>query len=389
MLACAITLLTAKVSSATPTEDFPHASLTFNGVTGQAELHILGDDAVLTFRAPDGTVTPLRAIDTPDDTLAVLADPRLTFAEPALLNWAGKDLGIQRNRMLARAKAAVQMSLPTLMPQSDAERWSGTAELAATLQYVRVLTETGKSDEAVAYLRNRLGQLPPGEPPSDDHTRLAIRLANILFTQGHGEEAVALLEAESTALPIQSDSHVNLDINLAALAARTGHYQRALALVDIVWRSSSGSDPDKVLEGTIIVPGSEAQFAWIRACALNGLGQKDKAQKIMAAVSNVPAERPGAASSTAGARQRGFLCMKDADGLARELADELSKAPPAGDILLYLDPLNEQRDDSRVILRAALAKPVLARAMVGRVRPLTRFAVAVSHWTQEETSPPG
>ena len=367
-------------NSPAPADDFPHAPLTLDGEAGQVELHFVGDMAALTFRSADGTARPLRAIETPGDSLAVLADPRLAFAEPALLAWAGNDLTAQRDRMVARAKAAMEMSLPAMMPNSDAERWSGGTSLTATLQYMRVLTATGHTADAIAFLRDRLAKLPTGSAPSDDHTRLTTRLANILFDNGHEEEAVALLDAESGALPVKSESRANLDINLAALLVRSGHFQRGFALVDLTWRSFMGSNPDEIYAGSTKVPGSDAQFAWIRACALNGLGQKDKAHAIMAAITDIPPELPNEIGSTAGARIQGYYCMKDADDLAKELAAQLAIASPAGDILLAFDPLGETYLPDRETLKAALKSPVLVKAMAGHVRPLTRFAAAVSRW---------
>lgn len=354
-------------------QDTPKAPLTLNGVAGQAELHVIGDDAMLTFRAPDGQVVPLKALQSTEDTLAVLADPRLAFAEPALLAWAGPDLTRQRDRVVARARAAMAMSLPVLVGRSDAERYASSGGMAAVLQYLRTLASAGQVEQAIAEARTRLAALPAG---SDDHTRLVTRLANLLFDNGHEEQAIAALEAESGALAADSEWRMNVDANLAALLARSGHYHRAFAIADATWRSFQASDPDEH------VPAAETQFAWIRACALHGLGQKEKAQALMRGIGDVATELPDEMPATALARLSGYECMKDAAGLAHELAVQVAAAPPGGVVLLMLDPRSVRYAPDRQLREAAVRQPELVKAAAGKVRSLDRFAAAASDWRQ-------
>ena len=101
---------------------------------------------------------------------------------------------------------------------------------------------------------------------------VASRIATARAARDDVEGALAEYALAETTLG-NSQYAINARVNRAALLLRRNLYADALAVIDPAWRQWQASPAyDKV-------GGSERQFAWIRACALNGLGRHDEADQ--------------------------------------------------------------------------------------------------------------
>ncbi len=214
---------------------FPRAAVQFpSGQQAQVEFHAAGDIALLTLRAPDGSVLPLRQISDVRDALAVLGDPRLSFAWRAMLEWAGNDLTLLRERALARSRMAADAGIIGSRPIGS-EQWTGDAALSAVLHYARNLVASGQRNAAIALLKNRLAQAPHDAAHSYSRVFLTTRLANIMFDGGQTSEAISLLETAMEDRTIDAEPALNLSVNLALALARSGASQRALIEINSAW----------------------------------------------------------------------------------------------------------------------------------------------------------
>ena len=356
---------------------FPHAPVRWSDRSGEIEFHVAGDAALLTLRLPDGNVTVLRQIGDPNDALAVLGDERLRFTWPALLSWAGADLGLLRNRSLLHARTGFEAGLPGAIPKGQAEKLSGSWQLAAKLQYARTLKQTGHRIEAAEMLRREIANLPHTVQTAYPRVFLTLRLAGMVFdTDPAG--AIGLLEpliADSATSP---DQKVNVEVNLAQYLARSGDFARALPLIDKVWATYSQSNPQD--QGSEKQPGSEAQFAWIKACALRGLGKKDEADQMMSLIGPVSATTSEVPIASL-ARLSGFTCMKDTNALAKEFGAQLKSAYPGSDLFLELQPESQDYAPDRDMVAAALRVPELAQAVTTQVHFLSgALTPALREW---------
>lgn len=281
------------------------------------EFSISGPSALLSARLLDGTVAPLRAVSRVGDAIAVLADQRLAFAWPALLAWVGADLGGLRDRVLARADVAAATGLAVTAPQGTSEEYAGSADVLLTLQLSSALWSAGRRDEALALLRRKIAMLP-GRPSRDDggYTEVAFgdRLAGWQFDTGDVTGALATLDALRSDPRIEPTYRINADVNTALALARAGRAGEALALVDRTLAAFRADNGERDAE-EVKIPDSEAQFAWIKACALAGLGRRANAAAVMAGI--IPeADTSPTTGIPSRARISGYLYMHDASALA-------------------------------------------------------------------------
>lgn len=366
--------------------DFPHGTLSLPIGTAEAELHVAGDFAVLTMRSPEGDVVPLRSVSDVDDALAILADRRLAFAWPALLAWAGDDLVLLRDRAVARSQMAAEAGMLAAPPAGQGERWSGDPGVSAQLHYARALVDAGRSPAAIAFLRERIAATPDDPASASKRIFLTIRLANVLFGGGDVAAAVSTLDAAQRDHGLDGDFKLNIDVNLAMLLARSHQSQRALMMINDTWRQFDAEAGEG--EGYLKVPSSEANFAWIRACALDGLGDHAKARALIAGIGPSPVW-PAQDKVVTEARISAFLCIGDVDGLAAELAAQLDAAPPAGDVFISLQAISYGLASDTALVAAALRRPILARAVAAHARLLSAaLTPAVAHWREVAPSAP-
>lgn len=358
---------------------FPHAPVRWSDRSGEIEFHVAGDVAVLTLRLPDGNVTVLRQIGDPNDALAVLGDERLRFTWPALLSWAGADLGLLRDRSLLHARTGFEAGLPGAVAKGQVENLSGTWQVAAKLQYARMLRQTGHRIEAAEMLRREIANLPHTVQTTYPRVLLTLRLAGMVYDTDPAS-GIELLEPLIADPATSLDQKVNVEVNLAQYLVRSGDFARALPLIDKVWTTYSQSNPqDQEAEKQ---PGSEAQFAWIKACALRGLGKKDEADQMMSSISPT-SEFPIASQ----ARLSGFMCMKDTNALAKEFVTQLKSVHPASYLFVRLQPESYGYAPDRDLVTAALRVPELAQAVATQVHFLSgALTPALREWRNGESA---
>ena len=200
----------------------------------------------------------------------------------------------------------------------------------------------------------------------------------VLFDSGQTSQAISLLETASQDNTIQAGAALNLYVNLALALARSGQYQRALILIDEAWNRP---DLDRTSEPrTYKVPSGYANFAFIKACALGGLGQRDKALALISNIAETPSS-PMADSDESSARLQAFICMHDVQGLAQEIAKQLDTALPAADLFVDVQPDATTYEPEARVLAAAMATPEVRRAAKVHLKLLAPdFTPALSKW---------
>lgn len=354
----------------------PGAIVAWNGTAMEVEFHASGDVALLIARGPAATV-PLMSVATVRDALRILADRRLSFAWPALLAWAGADLATLRDRALVRTRLAYEVGLVSSVARTQTEEFSGSPALTATLQYAAALREAGQRRQSLDLLRRRLAAIDAGD--SDDlamqKVLLTVRLANNLLDDRDDAAAIALLDDIVGDVRIAPHWRLNAQVNLAQALATTGQYQRALVTIEDAWRSF-GAQQDADLK----VPSSDANFARIKACALHGMKQPEKARAVIEGMAEEENEFTTTTSVTS-ARFLASVCMRDPVAAARHAAAMLRDATPAAQILAIMQPGGASRPDDRRVLAAMATDPLLRKplAEIGRILP-PQFDQALQGW---------
>ena len=363
----------------------PQAPISWKGGSGVAKFQTSGDTAFLTLVAKDGKEATLRTVTTVDDALAILADDRLAFAWPALLDWAGPDLHKLRDFAVVHAKATLDAQLhppppgryPS--PQSDED-----TKLAAMRSYIMALFGAGRHAEAIALARQQMASPTTSFDASLARPSYTTLLAILLYYDGRHEDAIATLETADADGSIAAAWRVNIDTNLAAFLASSGKYEQALTVAERT-EQAFGAQKSGFFYGVHKYPDSDVLFASIRACALEGLGRHKEAKALLATMSRKPSKAPPALSRTSEARLNALLCMHDATGLADELAALLPSASPADDLFLQFQPAGRPLKAERETVVAALAEPALRTAIAGHARILdAQFTPALEGWSQDD-----
>lgn len=384
-LAAALVSVTATPVLADAKSELPQSPITWPGGSGIATFRVVGDAAFLTIRSKDGKDATLRSVTTVDDALAILADERLAFAWPSLLAWAGDDLQLLRDRAVTRAKTVLDTQLhPAPAGRYPGPRPDGDPALAATRNYIRALFRSGRHAEAIRLAQQQASSPAARDSASFAHVSYTTLLSDLLFDDGQRDKAIAVLEKASADESIKAAWRLNADINLAATLARSGQFEAALTILDKTQQHFANTRTGAfsgVFFGVARAPNAWAQFAWIRACALEGLKRHEEARAVLASIASQP-QASAELSTTSAARLNAFQCMHDASGLAGELAAQLPSAPPAGDLFLQFQPdLNYFRPE-RETTEAAIDQPHLRQAIEGRVRLLdSHFTSALSGWS--------
>jgi tetratricopeptide (TPR) repeat protein len=322
--------------------------------------------AILSAQTTDGHLAPIGMVDSPSTALKILADRRFEAIWPELLAWAGSDLVALRDRTLARAKLGADAGFFTQTSTTDNEQWVGDNAVAGVLRYALVLYESARRTEAVALLRQREAALPKDVHSAASRIFLLNREAALLFYSGDRQGALDLLERAAQDPALNGEYKINIQVNQAMLQAQAAQYQSAFVIIDNAWKDFNGEQAD---QESVKVPASEANFAWIKACALNGLGQHDKASALMKQIRS--GTNDGAEQDVeANARISGFLCMHDDAALADELAAQLGIAAPMANVFFTLQPGSSYLPEDRETIAAALRRPVMIKMLATRARLL-------------------
>lgn len=363
------------------------APVTWEGKPANAELLIHGAAAAVQLAAPARAPTPVIFITTPAEALAVLADVRLAPLWPALLDWAGADLVRLREMRIETAARAYnrEIAAPPATTTSDS---LVTPRTRAFATFAVALAQSGRLEAAMKLIDQRIADAEvTGDAARDrfDEMQLVVRRARLQFETGEAAGAIAALDDATKAYASETEYLLNLDVNKASYLAYAGRYAEALTLIEGAEAKFRATEetPDEYKVG-----GSGRQFAWIRACALHGLGRRDEAARVFAPIlraTREPVDDSAALELNDSIRARGLSCMGDAEGLAGLLFDALSASDAfASTSYVWLQPARVRRGQSearRTVYARARRDPRLAGLLEGRFRELPPiFSPALNNW---------
>lgn len=317
----------------------------------------------------------------PASALLILADQRLAFLWPALTAWAGPSLEGLRARALANIRRRWQDGW-SAAPGSPTES-SVRPRTRALLQYARALWSLGQRDEANGLLRARLAA---NERSSDwdraEYSMVTVVLANQLYADDDAPAADALHKETERALA-GTGYAINATINRAILAVEQGRYAEGLALVDDAFAAFQVVAGKTRVDKGEAIPGSLRQFAWIKSCALHGLGRASEAVVWMRPVMAEAEPRGGGfiLNSNSSVRVRAFMCMHDAGAVADEMVKRIEDTSLSPNELVTLQPTFHRARWNPATLAAVRADPRVQAALAGRMHVLApELALAVNGW---------
>ena len=343
------------------------------------------DLAGVVVNAPDGSVRHVYVIATLGAAISILSDQRLSPVWPALLDWAGQDLGILRKRVLIRAAGALVTNGQYVPTNQREAQGNWPKQLLAFQKYLDALSDAGRADEAIEVARAEIAA-PAMHEEAIDIGQIQTKLASLLERAGHVDQAIAMLRKAAADTKDQG-TRENIVVNLAAKLARTGKFEEALALDNAIEAGFDGYNPSKVKTNVGSLPDSHDYFTAIRACALDGLGRHADAAATLAQITPEP-DVPYSSSVRSQTRVLAYLFMNDAAGLAAEWASLVSNAEPGTSLFGTMQPGMRLYPAERATVIKALAMPVLVQAMAGRVRILGEpYASAIAWWVKADPAP--
>jgi hypothetical protein len=189
------------------------------------------------------------------------------------------------------------------------------------------------------------------------------RLASIMQYAGKVEESFRHY-ADIQDQAGKSEFALNGMINHAAVLAESGRHAEALALIDRTWEKFRKAGDEGLA-------GSERQFAWIRACALDGLGRHAEADAAYAVVRNSGAvyDRDYMVDGKESIEWRGQWCRRQESELKAFLLAELASHRPTMAVLA-LQPGYKPFYEDGALLAKMRADPEIRGAMAYRMREL-------------------
>lgn len=374
-------------------EPRPTASAPLNDGTGRViELYITGDRATLFVK---GTLQQ-QAVSDPQLALMLLADKRMQPLWQPLLDWAGPGLERMRDRRLAAVRALAAQGGTTFATTTAAS--SVRPKMRATLLLVDELAAAGLIDEAIATVKAARGAKPGGgDWGKAEWMAASVRLHTLTRKAVGIPAAIAVLDQSEALLGSKHPYSINFQINRAADLAESARYAEALTVLDAA--EMRFADPQGTRgSGGERVPGSDRQFAWIRICALNGLGRGAENASLVQTL--YPAADPTTAGAVAGPgefyipgtssiRYRLFRCMNNVTGLADELAADAERNLIGGTAFLQLQPAFSDPEKPPSFYRQLAAQPRMATAIAGRFRVLpASLTPALNRWRGAPSTPP-
>ena len=362
---------------APPAPPMPPDWLKASGVVDGKPFALLinGDRAALVERLGDRGPGGQRffTIDSFNGVLALLADRRFEFLWPQLELWAGLDLGLFRERLRQQAEE-ISLRAGRPFPSSSAE--SATSPiLSSYIRLTAIYMQIGETPRAEQVLQTYLAAIGPKGRSSQqtmDWVLAKARLATVMQFDGRVEQSLRQYE-DIQAQAGKSEFGLNGMINHAATLVESRRYAEALDLIDRAWALFTKSG-DEALKG------SERQFAWIRSCALGGLGRNDEADAAYAVVRNSGdvSDRDYIVDRKESIEWRGLWCRRrEADLKALMLAELAASRPSIAVLALqpgyrpeFEDPelLAKLRADPDIVAAARLRMRTLPAAMTPALR---------------------
>lgn len=355
------------------------AKIPFHGETVDAVLYVQGNHAALLLRDAQGN-SNAKDIQTADEALALLADRRFAFLWPALLDWAGPDLGKLRAFSVADAAANYAVGLAVTAPNSTAES-SVRPKTMLLLKYAEALHHAGRIDEASDVLRRARDAMQR----RDDWERaewvmVSNRMASYAYSRGDVDGAIKILDDAQRDFADGSYG-INFEVNRAVYLVLSGRYALALSAIDTA-RTHYDAFARQEDEGGP-VPGSDRQFAWIKACALQGLGRKAEARAALAPAlaSEEPQDDYFKLDTNTAILERAYKCMSDTAALVDVLVAQADTNPGGLDAALLLEPAAHPEEMTPALLAAVRADPRMKALAATRLRPLPAELVpALDDW---------
>lgn len=326
----------AKVQAADPVAPYVKASSWVPTGKGPVFVELVLDqtNAGLRTRTVNDQAPEIRMFDSTSDVLKLLADRRMKFLWQPLTEWAGPTLEKMREVRLKRLRAAAAAGDADLPPSTTSES-TVRPKTRALIQLAKFLIDVGQESEAERLLQSQLETIKVrtnGSWNTFEWFSIGAWVASARVARGDldgGISQYALIERTLGSSPFAP----NATINRAALLAQSGRYADALAAIDPLWVRWSRENQEYKIRG------SDRQFAWIRACALEGLGRHDEAEAAFQPVAQANDTRDPhyAIDSDSALTLRGLVCMKRTAAIKQFITDDLqnSRSP---ETLLLLQP---------------------------------------------------
>lgn len=319
----------------------------------------------------------------PDELLLLLADRRFEPLWAAITEWGGPGLehaaaqSVELARLLYNFGGSVA---PSTTGQSSAR--SSTRGL---LQYATALQNAGRTAEAEALLRDALAG-PPAASAAEQVESAMMRLQLVAGYRLSGDTEAELSELIRGEEALRdTDFAVNFTVNRAARLAEIGRYAEAFEAIEM-----ARADFDTTEQGDA-VPGSNRQFDWIHACALNGLGRTEEAASLMESVYSArePSDRVFVTDSNFQVRMRAHLCMRNREGAVRELLASMQDEDAlVSNAWVFLQPgLQSVSTSQSELLAEVRQNPRIIAATENRMRELpSELVPALNHWVSSRKS---
>lgn len=266
--------------------------------------------------------------------VVMLADRRMEPMWEPLLFFAGNDLGELANRQVELRRTAMERRAPLGYARATLESLADHST-RAQMDYSLALADAGRMDEAISLLDREIAASARPERGGWNRNQqwtwlsLQLRKAQILYNRQNDDRAIAIWQELERTPGLDRSFRINVSMNLAAAYAETGRYQQALDLITTAGEQFARSGGDQIA-------GSARQFAWIRACALRGLGRRDESETAMQSLDQAEEPQDWGGIALAGNRElrvRAAICLNDVDRLARVLSDPEAQLLTSSDML--------------------------------------------------------
>lgn len=251
--------------------------------------------------------------------LYLLSNPKVAALHPVILKAAGAGLEKLRSAELAQIRRSDfrsennESSLVSLNPDA----------IGRLIDKAKVLKSLGYEQEAMDSVAKVLAafekkNLKSGKTLSTEKQwrwmSLRSSYSGMLVASGAIEEGLASYRQLATDGRIVAEYRTNAKVNLAALLAENGRFDESLRWIDEAraeYDAQADDDVDNYKLG-----GSNRHFAWIRACALVGLGRDKEAKPLIDLVLAAP-EKPfdefADIYSTSSIERRLYACADDVE----------------------------------------------------------------------------
>lgn len=304
-------------------------------------------------------------LESPFGILMFLADRRYEFLWTPLTAWTGAELALLRERLRRKAESL------TLGKRSftavDSAESVASGRLSDLIRLSDIYTDLGERELAQAVIENYLAAARPrggNDQRTSDWVIAKVQLANILRAREKTDEAVLHFD-DIQRVAGRSVNSVNGAINHAAMLAEVGRYGESLQKIDDAWSFFSRK------AGAGAIAGSERQFAWIRACALNGLGRSEEAVAAYQTLrrSGRVRDKNFITPDKDAIEWRAHWCMRREADLKRFLLEELRSERPTLAVLA-LQPAYHGKPENAALLEKMRADPEIRAAFTARSREL-------------------